>query len=120
MNSVFSLLDDLSGGIGKRGRSNLLALGIVAVVVWFAFGPHSGETDRASEIVAAIGADGCSTTGYMLLNRLDGSKTRIYTCMVDGAERCVTEQNGLVNDVTVEAQLLFANALGHNRPSCAS
>lgn len=79
-----------------------------------------GSGDRSAQIASETGASSCEQTSYELINRLDGTKPRIYDCVIDGAEKCVTEESGLTQDVTVEARLLFKATLSGDAPACAS
>lgn len=114
-----------------RSRGSRWFFGLVAVVAAMILVSDWGEirhqlfgstvTDRSSEISASISARSCVLTGYEITNRLDGSKAPLYDCvMLDATEKCVTQENGIVNDVTAEAKLLFANQLSGSPPLCAT
>lgn len=79
-----------------------------------------GEKDRSSEVAVLAGASSCSATAYMVTNRVDDSKTRIYDCTISGRLRCVTYENGIANDSTAVVRVLFASTLGASKPSCVT
>ena len=82
---------------------------------------HHGNGDHSVAIAAEISANSCEATNFAITNKIDGSKTRIYDCsMSDGTEKCVTEENGLIQDRTEVAKLLFASTLGTDGPTCAA
>jgi len=90
------------------------------IIGLLAAGCGSGETDRSTAIAQAIHADACMATNYEIIYRVTNTKTRIYDCTINGVEKCVVEENGIVNDATAEAKLLFANALSGGKPTCAT
>lgn len=72
-------------------------------------------------LAKTINAAWCDDSGYYLTNRLDGTKAELYDCnMRNGSYKCVTDQNGVADDVTVEAKLSFASALGSEKPTCVT
>jgi hypothetical protein len=80
----------------------------------------SSNVDRSDAIAQEIHADECVATDYQIIRRTDNSKARIYDCLVNGVEKCVTEENGIASDQTAIVRLLFANALSGGKPVCAS
>lgn len=78
-----------------------------------------GASDRSSKIASEIGANACTRTPYELKNRLDGSKSTIYDCTLNGRDMCVTEEGGIPRDSTAIVRVVFQGALGGDRPSCA-
>jgi hypothetical protein len=109
-------------------RNNLLAIVVVGVVVAAVVktgGANSligrgGPADASGDIAYKIGAYSCDQTGYAIINKLDGSRSTIYDCVVGSKEMCVTEDNGLVSDNTAAARLLFASVLSGGKPTCAA
>ena len=77
-----------------------------------------GPSDKSSQIAGLIGAEACSAEQYEIISKLDHTKTQIYDCVTNGKEMCVTYQNGIASDDTVEVKLLFSNTLGDSRPVC--
>lgn len=114
-------------GSAATWRPILIAAGVLVLIALAALRldlvqmpGHS--PNRSASIATSIGAYSCSRTNYEITNRLDGSKTTVYDCvMADGVtEKCVTEENGLVHDQTATVKLLFTNTLGSSRPTCAT
>jgi hypothetical protein len=104
-----------------RRRSMLAWAGIVTVAVIvgiYLYSHHGSPVDRSAEIAKQIGADSCDQSGYEIRNRLDGSKSVIYDCDVEGRMKCVTEDGGIPSDSTATVKLLFADALGTAKPYC--
>jgi hypothetical protein len=91
-------------------------LAALAVLALLAAGCGSG--DRASKIAQETGASACTRTSVGLKNRLDGTKTPIYDCTIDGASKCVVEEGGIARDVTATVRILFADTLSGTRPAC--
>lgn len=79
-----------------------------------------GSGDQSNAIAAKIGASTCSAEQFEIQNRLDRSKERIYDCELHARSVCVVEESGIARNVTAEVRLLFANALGGQRPGCLS
>ncbi len=101
----------------------LVLVAIGAILVWKSgFIGSSGPADRSATIESEIGGGAtCYATTYEITNRLDGSKARLYDCSgTNKGEICVTETNGIVNDETAAARVLFANTVGSVAPSCAT
>ena len=96
----------------------IAALG-AAFAAAFAVAGCGGESDRSSAIASETGASSCTATDYQIINRLDNTKARIYDCFINGAEKCVTEENGIANDETATAKILFASSLSGGKPDCA-
>jgi hypothetical protein len=94
----------------------------VAAVVAAGWGIHhftsSSSPDKSSLIASQTGASDCYSSGYQIISRLDRSKTDIYNCDIAGKWKCVTLENGLDHDVTVEVRLLWAGTLGGDKPDC--
>jgi hypothetical protein len=78
-----------------------------------------GSGDASSEIAAALGSSAsCSKTPYAIVSRFDGSKAWVYSCTDDGGNaKCMTKQNGIVRDITLEARLVFASSYS-GKPDC--
>jgi putative hemolysin len=82
---------------------------------------HRGSpADHSTEVAAQSGASYCSTSGYELENRLDGSKETIYDCRLGVRMRCLSEHGGITRDITTEVRLLFSDTLGAGKPECIS
>ena len=96
----------------------LFAVVLVAVAALAA--GCGGSGDRSSAIADEIGATSCTATQYGIVSRIDNSKTQIYDCFLNGDEKCVTEENGIVSDQTAVVKLLFANTLSGGKPDCAT
>lgn len=81
-----------------------------------------GGTGISSDVLAqTVGAVSCSPEHYELVDRLDGSKARLYSCdMGYGRMICVTYEGGIARNVTAESRLLWADTLGSAKPSCLS
>lgn len=95
------------------------AIGIFLVgrsVGWHVAG--GGSSDHSAQVAQDAGASSCYQDGLQLIDRFDGSKTTIYDCRIGGAMKCVTEENGIANDVTEQVKVLFATALNASRPAC--
>lgn len=109
--------------LGRGTRNGLKATSGAIVVATLALaGCGSGTpADHSASIADSITARSCTATGYEITFRTDNSKTRIYDCtMLNGAEKCVVEQNGLVTDETALAKILFQNELSGGKPLCAT
>jgi hypothetical protein len=105
----------------ERRRSSQVRLPLLAAaVIASLIAGCGGSSDRSTEIASATGAASCAATDYELQNRIDRSKARIYNCWIGGIEKCVTEQNGIDQDVTTEAKLLFSTQLSAGAPDCAT
>jgi hypothetical protein len=93
---------------------------IVLVIVFGSRKSHGALADQSAQVAAVANATSCTDTGYYLQSKLDGSKEVIYDCAIPGSvwNQCVTEQGGIASNATEEVRLLFANALGGQRPSC--
>jgi hypothetical protein len=74
----------------------------------------------ASKVAQAAGATTCEKSEWGIVSQLaGGKKTRIYNCnFADGSVKCVTYSNGVANDSTAVAHLVFATKLGSGHPSC--
>lgn len=76
---------------------------------------------NADNLAAQISASSCDDSGYYLTNRLDGSKAEVFSCDVGGVEKCVMEQGGVAQDVTVEFKAFLSTTLGTgDKPTCAT
>lgn len=110
--------------ISHGARAFLVAAAVViAAVAVYGWAHHwlrlpSSSADRSADIAADIGADSCSRTSYYIENRLDGSKTTIYECVVGGVQKCVTYEGGIARDATDTVRILWADTFG-NKPGCA-
>lgn len=77
-----------------------------------------GTGDQSDSIAQKIGASSCTAESYEVISRIDNHHSRIYDCVVNGNELCVTEQNGIASNATAEVRLLFSNTLGADVPAC--
>jgi len=74
-------------------------------------------------VAAASGASACDDSGYSLVIRATGEHQEIYDCAFGTfpiRERCVTYSDGIANDSTETAQLVFSTTLGGSKPACLS
>lgn len=92
---------------------------VIAVVAGYVYS-HSDHSASASTVATTIGASFCDKSSYQVINRLDGSKQRIYDCTMGSGSRCVTYSNGVATDQTATVRLLFADTLGTSKPTCIS
>jgi hypothetical protein len=81
---------------------------------------HRSPADNSAAVAAESGASNCSSSGYYLRSRLDGSQQVIYDCQFPQRMRCVGEQGGVTSDITAEVRLLFDSTLGADKPLCVS
>lgn len=100
-----------------KGLLGLVA--VVAVVAGYVY-HESDHSASASTVSQVIGADYCDKSSFQEINRLDGSKARIYDCQLNGRQRCVTYVNGIATDQTATVRLLFQSTLGSGKPPCLS
>lgn len=104
----------------------LLALILAGATAFLAgCGGIATSSDRSDDIAASISAEGgsgvrCVSSGYEITNRLDGSKTTIYSCTGDDGAKCYTEQNGIIRDETETVRLLFQGTVGTEKPDCVA
>lgn len=92
----------------------------VAATVLVLAGCGGSKVSQANpdKLATEINAAWCQDSGYYLISDA-GSKAELYDCnMKNGSYKCVTEQNGIANDVTAEAKLSFASTLGSDKPDC--
>jgi hypothetical protein len=110
-----------SGGMTGLQRM-ILILGLIGVAIYVV--PQlnlGGAVDHSTSIATAIGASSCSASSFEVTSKLDGSKARIYDCVMnDGTEKCVTREGGINQDRTAIVRLLFQSTLSGGRPSCAA
>src|SRR6185369_2509623 len=90
--------------------------GTATVAVFLAGCGGSGPS--ADQVAREANAEACTDSGYAIIYRADQSKHTIWDCQIGDRTVCVGEDNGIASDITVEARLVFANALGGNRPDC--
>jgi hypothetical protein len=106
-------------GHGRSAWQSIVILIVAGGIGLYLYHHHHGSpVDRSDEIAKQIGADSCDQSGYEIKNRLDGSKSVIYDCDIDGRMKCVTEDGGIPSDSTVAVKLLFADTLGTAKPYC--
>lgn len=99
-----------------------VAAAIIGLALYLGWGHITGSSVsrvNPDALAQTIGAASCFDSSYELTNRLDGSKAELYSCnMQNGSYKCVTDENGVARDVTAEAKLVFAGALGTQKPDC--
>jgi len=85
------------------------AAAVLVVLVLSGCGGSGAPADHSDEIANQIGGGAtCYQSSFELTNRLDDSKDPIYVCEAPGSKPiCVTDDNGIANDVTEEVRLLF-------------
>lgn len=99
------------------GAIVLVAVALAAYGIWHSH--HNALADHSARVAQEANAYSCTDTGFYLTSKLDGSKQVIYDCSFGGSSsKCVTEAGGLATDATEEVQLLFADTLGSQKPSC--
>jgi hypothetical protein len=94
-------------------------LGVAVLIVGALVAGGCGATgDQSDAIAANIGASTCHAEQYEIVSRISGHKDRIYNCTLHGKTICVTYSGGIASNATAEVKLLFANALGGQKPDC--
>ena len=91
-----------------------VALAIGAYHRWG--GDHTESVDPAT-LASQINAYSCEDSGYRI-KAADGPWTTVYNCDMGSKTICVSEQNNIPSNVTVQAKFAFADALGGSKPSC--
>lgn len=102
-------------------RRNILAvvIGVVVIAGVWHYQTHASAKIGAGDVALQSGADSCTSSGYELTNRLDGSTSTIYDCSFTSGLKCVTLANGIAHNVTAEVRLVWADTLGSAKPGCA-
>ena len=94
---------DLSRGVRKRDDEQVRA-------------DRAGRPQRSDQPRGRSGL--LRDTGYVLTDKVDGSKRALYDCTFrNGRSKCVTEQGGLVSNVTDEVRELWKTLLNGHRPA---
>lgn len=77
-----------------------------------------GGGTSPSQVAQAAGASSCDKSDYYLIIKTTGEHETIYDCVFPSGLKCVTYQNGIANDSTEVARLVFSTSLGTPKPSC--
>jgi len=100
-------------------KASPLAAILLGVFVCVLAGCGSSNGISPDKLAGKTGAVSCAPEDYQVVNRIDGSKDRLYSCdMGYGRTVCVTYEGGVARNVTAEARLLWQGTLGADRPAC--
>lgn len=104
---------------GTTAAIALILLALVPAAIYLSHRHHPGGLS-GYQVQQLTGAGSCDATSYYITDRADHTKATLYDCWTSRRGwMCVTVTDGVAENVTVGARLLFRDVLGATqKPRC--